>query len=189
MDCGDYMPPFGAPWTSMIDKDYLSEPAAVWNGVGMVRTQKSVFWCPSTRIPPGVVGASNANIANSYGTFQTGDTRTYNLMPPWYSGINLSRECAKTTQWKDLNSLTLLFDGLVSPGLGPVLGTPDWMPNVGSYTGKIDPRHNKNTNILFADFHVDSMNWQQLVTDNSGRFPRPAASGTTFAFSWSALPY
>ena len=195
MDYGDYMPPFsgtGTGWAAMVDKDYLFEPAAVWNGVGMVRKPKSVFWCPSTRIPAGIpaAGASNAYITHSYGTFQSGDTRTYSLTPPWYSGINLAKVCAKTTQWKDPVSLTLLFDGLISPtALGPVLGTPDWMPVAGAYNGKIDPRHNKNTNIVFADFHVDLLNWHQLVTDNSGRFPAPAGSSLYHVFSWSALPY
>jgi prepilin-type processing-associated H-X9-DG protein len=63
------------------------------------------------------------------------------------------------------------------------------MPVAGAYNGKIDPRHNKNTNIVFADFHVDLLNWHQLVTDNSGRFPAPAGSSLYHVFSWSALPY
>jgi prepilin-type N-terminal cleavage/methylation domain-containing protein/prepilin-type processing-associated H-X9-DG protein len=181
-DYGDYMPPYYKPWHSALDRDYLSEPAAVWNGTGMVRTKKSTFWCPSTRLPNGV-----SAVTHTYGSFDAGDTRTYNLMPPWYPGIDLSKECAKISQWKSTSSLTLLFDGLVSPvSLGPVMGAPDSMVISGNYVSKIDPRHNKSSNILFADVHVDLLKWTQLVTDNSGRFP---SDNKVYVFSWSALPY
>lgn len=184
-DSGDYMPPFNAPWHSKLDKPYLSEPVAKWNGVGMVRTPKSSFWCRATRLPAGV----NA-ITNSYGSWQASDAATYNMVPPWLAAPNtpvLTKDCTKTNRWKKTSSLTLLFDGLISPAaLGPVLGGPDSMPVSGNYTSKIDPRHNKSANVLFADFHVNGLKWTQLVTNNSGRFP---ADSNQWVFAWTALPY
>ena len=195
-DSGDYMPPYngstGNGWAAMLDKPYLSEPAPKWNGVGMVRTPKSSFWCRSTRIPAGIpaTGATNSNICFSYGAFQASDAATYTLCPPWLAAPNtpvLTKDCTKTNKWKKASSLTLLYDGLISPAtLGPILGGPDSMVTAGNYVSKIDPRHNKSANVLFADFHVNGLKWTQLVTNNSGRFP---SDTNNWLFSWTALPY
>ena len=193
-DYGDYMPPYngttGNGWFGMMT-DYLNDKGLRWVGtaangyaVGYTRINpNSVFVCPAKRPLPGNI----QNIVHSYGSWQAGDSTTNLFMPPWRAVMDLTKECTKTTTWDKPSSTPLLYDGLVSPtAFIGVMGSPDWMPNVGSYNGKVDPRHNKGANFLFADYHVDLLNWQQIRTNGSGLLP---STSVNYIFSWSALPY
>ena len=187
-DYGDKMPPYrnfpngtARYWCELLH-DYLNErPVIDWNK----RVSNTVFRCPSTRMTADATGVYNSYAASVSKVKNSSFT-------PQYTGGSwdpCTMSSSRITDWTDRpSSLFLVHEGLlkyVTPFLNrPLWGTPDQLVAPG-YEMKIDPRHNRSANFLFADFHVESIKDSNIIMDDGCHITGDGA----YRFTWSVMPY
>lgn len=184
-DYNDMMPPYatassGSNWDRQIE-DYLNDTQNYtdWK----TRSYKTVFRCPCTRLEGGV-----SAVYNSYAVTLSGDGITSAFIPVWKADGSHLNSSARLTSWKQPSSLILTYEGLLNPASNkPTVATPDWLPlsNV-DYRMKIDPRHSRTANFLFADFHCEPVNEGSIAMDITSHMP---GSNPLYRFNRGVLNY